>query len=487
MKRLTLIYLILLLSLSPAHAQTALDALRYSRIFYNGTARFMGTGGAFGAVGADFSTAATNPAGIALYRSSEITLSPSFIVEYNTSEYNGTSGRDSEVNFAMSNFGFIYTLFTGKANRTGGLRSINIGFGMNRQNDFNERVFIQGPNHTSSILNYFTDILNTPPVTKPNMVRYDYPFDIGLAYDCGLIFYDSIQKKYFFDMPDGGVYQEKVIRTWGSINEFDISFGGNIADKLYVGLTVGIPSIRYFSESNYREEDTGDSIPYFQSLSYSYNYQTNGTGVNFKLGLIYRPANWIRLGAAIHTPTWYPNVYDYYNSYMSATFDSVLNYPTQVSPEGFYNYQMMTPFRAIGSLALFVGKYGFISGEYEYVAYNQARYRAPGDDFEDVNTVIINDYNSPITFRVGTEWRILMLRIRGGFGYYGSPDKLGDIGPRYVISGGFGIHLKRFFANVAYQWARSDGKYYLYDPAMVNPADLTLHAHSITTTFGIKF
>jgi len=487
MKRLTFINLLMLISVIQVLSQTALDALRYSRIFYNGTARFTGTGGAFGSLGADFSTLATNPAGIAMYRSSEFTISPAFYIGYNKSEYNHTFGRDSEVNFALSNFGFVYTIFTGKANRSGGIRSVNIGFGMNRQNDFNERVFIQGPNHTSSILNSFTDILNTPPVTKPNMVRYDYPFDIGLAYDCGLIFYDSIQKHYFSDMPDGGVFQEKLIRNWGSINEFDLAFGSNIADKLYIGLTIGIPSIRYFSESIYREYDTGDSIPYFQSLSYSYNYSTTGTGVNFKLGLIYRPANWVRFGAAIHTPTWYPDVNDYYNSYMAATYDSVLNYPAQASPEGFYNYQMMTPFRAIGSLALFIGNLGFISGEYEYVAYNQARYKAPGDDFEDINTVIRNDYSSPVNFRIGTEWRILIMRIRGGFGYYGSPDRSGDIGPRYIISGGFGVHLQRFFADIAYQWTKSESQYYLYDLTMVNAANLTLYSHTITTTVGVKF
>jgi len=487
MKSPAMIFLILLLCLNSASAQTAVDALRFSRIFYGGTARFIGTGGAFGAVGADFSTAATNPAGIALYRSSEITVSPSLMIGSSRSEYNNTSGWNSDANFSLSNSGFIYTYSTGKANRSGGIRSINIGFGVNRQNDFNERIFIQGANHTSSLLNYFTDILNSPPVPKPTMVRYDYPFDIGLAYDCGLIYYDSIQKQYLCDMPHGGVFQKKTIRTWGSINEFDISLGTNVADKLYLGFTIGIPTIRFYSESGYEENDTGDSIPYFQSLYYHYYYHTTGTGVNFKLGLIYRPANWVRFGIAIHSPTFYPNVFDYYDSYMSATYDSVLHYPVQISPEGYYNYQMMTPFRTIGSLVFFIGNVGFVSGEYEYIDYNQARYRAPGDDFKDVNSAISSDYYSPVNFRVGTEWRIRMLRIRGGYTYNGSPDKSHNIGPRYSVSGGFGVHLRRFFADVAYQWIRSRENYYLYNPDMVNPVNLIHNIHSITGTVGIKF
>lgn len=466
-------------------AQTAQDALRYSRIFYNGTSRFMATAGAFGAVGADFSTLATNPAGLGLYRSTEITISPTFFNSFISTDYNGYHSTDDKLNFALSNFGYVYTFYTGKENRSGGIKSFSVAFGMNRQNDFNNRLYIQGPNYTSSLLTSFTDMLNTPPILKPRDVRYNYPFDIGLAYDCGLIYFDSAQNNYQCDMPDGGVFQDKTINTWGSINEFDVAFGGNIDDKLYFGLTIGIPSIRFFYQSIYREEDTGDSIPYFQSLRYDYTYETHGTGVNFKIGLIYRPTNWIRIGGAIHSPTWYPNMYDYYASSMSAVYDSVLKYPAQYSPSGAYEYQMMTPFRAIGSLGIFVGKYGFISGEYEYVNYSQARFKSDGDSFQDVNSTITANYSSPVNVRVGTEWRIRMFRVRGGFGYYGSPNK--NIGDRYIITGGFGVYIKKFFADLAYQWAKSNSTYYIYDPALVNATDITTRTNTVTATFGFKF
>jgi len=465
-------------------AQTAQDALRYSRIFYNGTSRFMATAGAFGAVGADFSSLSTNPAGLGLYRSTEITISPSFFSSFNSADYNGYNSTDYKLNLALSNFGYVYTFYTGKPDRSGGLKSISVAFGMNRQNDFNSRLYVQGPNHTSSLLTSFTNILNTPPVLNPGDVRYNYPFDIGLAYDCGLIYYDSAQNKYLSDMPNGGVFQDKAINTWGSINEFAIALGGNINDRLYFGLTIGIPSIRYFYQSSYWEEDTGDSIPYFQSLRYDYNYETHGTGVNLKVGLIYRPANWIRIGGAIHTPTWYPTMYDYYSSSISATYDSVLNYPDQYSPSGAYEYQMMTPFRAIGSLAFFIGKHGFISGEYEYANFSQARFKAQGDSFNDVNSVISSDYKAPINVRVGTEWRIYMFRIRGGFGYYGAPDKTGNISDRYTVTGGLGVYIKRFFVDFAYQWSKSEANYYMYDPALVNAADLTTQTNTVSATFG---
>lgn len=487
MKRILIIAIILTGTWTELSAQTAQDALRYSRIFYNGTSRFMATAGAFGAVGADFSTIATNPAGLGMYRSAEITLTPSVFIRSNSADYNGYLSKDNQSNFALSNFGYVYTFYTGRADRPGGLRSISVAFGMNRQNDFNSSLYVQGPNHTSSLLNSFTDILNKPPVLNPGDVRYNYPFDIGLAYDCGLIYYDSAQNQYLSDMPHGGAFQDKAVSTWGSINEFDLALGGNISDKLFVGLTVGIPSIRYFYRSTYWEEDYGDSIPYFKSLRYDYSYETHGTGVNFKVGLIYKPAEWIRIGGAIHTPTWYPSMFDYYASSMSAEYDSILNYPVQYSPSGAYEYQMMTPFRAIGSLAFFIGKHGFISGEYEYANFSQSRFKAPGDSFRDVNSQISSSYTAPINVRVGTEWRISLFRIRGGFGYYGQPDKNGDISDRYTVTGGLGIYVKRFFADVAYQWAKSEGNYYMYDPSLVNPAALAIQTNSVSATVGFKF
>ena len=51
-----------------ANAQTDIDALRYSQTSIAGTARFTSMAGAFGALGGDFSSLATNPAGVAIYR-----------------------------------------------------------------------------------------------------------------------------------------------------------------------------------------------------------------------------------------------------------------------------------------------------------------------------------------------------------------------------------------------------------------------------------
>jgi len=484
MKRAILNVLFLMALVSVINAQTAEDALRYSRIFYGGTARFTATGGAFGAIGADFSTLATNPAGIGLYKSSEYTLSLTGMFDNSKSLYNGVENSGHDGNFALGNVGFVASLPTAK-HKSNALRYLNFGFGLNRQNDFNQQTFVSGPNHTSSMLNVYTDVLNSQPGYNPNLINYDYPFDIGLAYNTDLIYYDSLGHQYASDMPHGGAYQEKVITTSGSINEMDFSLGGNVNDKLYFGFTLGVPWIRYYQSSQYFETDRVDTIYYFKSFQYNYTYQTNGTGVNFKAGLVYRPANWVRVGVAVHTPTYYPGMTDFWATSMYSAFDNYNTY-SSFSPQGSYDYRLTTPFRAIGSFAFFIGQIGFISGEYEYANYNQARYNSSGDSYTDVNNTIKTSYTAPLNFRLGTEWRVKFMRIRGGFSYNGSPEKGGSTGERYVISGGVGYFSKHFFVDASYQFANQSSDYYMYEAAYVNPANVTLRTSTFNTTFGLR-
>jgi hypothetical protein len=485
MKKLLLIAGLCILSL-PALPQNASDALRYSRIFYGGTARFQGLAGSMGAVGADFSVIATNPAGLGLFKSFDITFTPSFYIGASKSDYNGNNGYDNRFNFGIGDFGFVGTIETNNK-RSGGIRNFNFAIGINRQNDFNRRIYIEGVNKTSSQLTEYINVLNKENIPSGEIYN-NYPFDIGLAWNADLIFYDSIPGEYMCYAPNGGVLQQKSITTRGSINEFAFSFGGNLSDKIYFGATIGIPFIRYYESSYYEETRVDPSIQYFRSMTYDYILETHGTGINFKLGLIYRPANWVRIGAAIHTPTFYGNMRDNWSSVMTASFDDPRWNNTQYSPLGSYNYRMTTPFRAIGSLAFIVGAYGLVSAEYEYANYNQARFNDSENSYDDVNQTIRDSYRSPVNIRVGTEWRIMSFRIRGGFGYSNSPyqDNINN-GERFLASGGVGYRGKHFFTDVTYVWTQVKEDYYLYDRTLVNPSQNTLSSHSGVFTFGVRF
>jgi hypothetical protein len=486
MKRL-LIIILLISSATTLFSQTSLDALRYSRIFENGSARSQGLGGAMGAVGGDFSCITTNPAGLGLYSSSEFTISPALQIAHSNSSFNSETNTDNKVNVAMGNLGLVFHL-NGSDKTTSGFKGFNVAFGMNRESDFNNKVFIEGTNNKNSILTGYVNTLNnTPGGMTPQMINDNYPFDIALAYNSNLIYLaDSANKKYANDAPNGGVIQSKSVTTGGSINEFDIAFGTNYNDRLYIGATIGMPVIRYWENTQYREVRNDTAIHYFRSMTFNQQLETHGTGINLKVGIIYRPANWVRIGVAIHTPTYYGNMRDNWSSDM--TGELTFGTTTAYSPLGAFDYQLVTPFRAIGSVAFIIGNFGLISGEYEYVNYSQSYFSSSEASYSDVNTQIKNQYKAPLNIRFGTEWRIKNFRVRGGFGYYGTPYQSGpSTAEMYVASVGWGYRVRHFFFDMAYQWTQTKEDYYFYDPTVTNPSLNTYTASRVTTTFGFRF
>ena len=486
MKRL-LIILLWLSSINVLFSQTAEDALRYSRIFNSGTARCQGLGGAFGAVGGDFSSITTNPAGLGFYSSSEFTISPFLRLANSSSTFNTETNTDNHLNLGMENLGLVFHL-SGNSKSNSGFRGFNVGFGVNRENDFNNRIFMEGTNNKNSLLTKYADVLNnTSGGITGQEIMDQYPFDIGLAYDANLIYYDSVNHKYKNDAPNGGVIQSKIVTTSGSINEYDFAFGANYNDRLYFGITIGVPVINYNENSQYKEVKNDTAIHYFRSMIYNSYLETSGTGINLKVGLIYRPANWVRIGAAFHTPTYYGNMKDRWSSDISSTFDTLAN-RSSYSPLGSFEYQLITPLRAVGSVAFFIGKIGLISAEYEYVNYSKASFSASDASFSDVNKEIKNSYKTPINLRFGTEWRIERFRIRGGFGYYGSPYQSSiNTSEMYVASLGWGYRGKHFFVDMTYQWTQQKENYYFYDPTYVNPSVNSTNTNTLTTTFGVRF
>jgi hypothetical protein len=297
---------------------------------------------------------------------------------------------------------------------------------------------------------------------------------------------DTLHSIYANDAPNGGLVQAKTVTTRGSINEIDIAFGGNFNDRLYFGATIGIPILRYYEYSHYSEIKNDTAVHYFRSMTYDQELQTTGTGINFKVGLIYRPANWVRIGASIHTPTYYGYMRDSWNSTMTGELDYGTN--TSSSPLGSFDYQLSTPFRAIGSVAFIIGNFGLISGEYEYVDYSQSRFYASSTSFSDVNTDIRNKYRTPLNLRFGTEWRIQNFLLRGGFAYYGSPYQSGiNTSEMYVGSFGLGYRVKHFFCDMSYLWSQAKEDYYFYDPTMINPSKNRYTTSTVTATIGFRF
>ncbi len=90
----------------------------------------------------------------------------------------------------------------------------------------------------------------------------------------------------------------------GYIGEFDFNISGNIKNRLYLGLTVGVHSVRYKNYSEYNEFLSGES---YDNVLVCDNHKITGSGFNIKAGLIFRPIEEspFRIGVSVATPTFY--------------------------------------------------------------------------------------------------------------------------------------------------------------------------------------
>jgi len=448
MKTRLLLILSFVLAMLTAYAQTPEDALRYSRISPMGSARFMAMGGAYGAIGADFSALSVNPAGIGLFRSSDFTITPVIMFNQTETRYFGDLSDDNKYHLGLANFGLVFTSNLSEGTRESGWRKLQFGFGYNRINNFNNRVFIQGFNNNSSLM---TSYVHQADFTIPDNLD---KFTTRLAYDAWLIWpMDTLDYIYDADAYFGKVLQEELITTSGSMNEWSFTLGSNYNDWLYLGASIGIPVIRYNYESNYREDDSDNQHPYFNYLTRREILETRGTGINFKFGAIARVNDWLRLGAAFHTPTFYSNMEDKWRHSMTSqlVFDNQSENRSAQSPRGRFEYELTTPMRAIGSATFIYQKSGLLSLEYEFTDHSDIRFNSASYKFASENRDIRNNYTATHNIRMGTEWRLNDIYFRGGYALFGSPYKSGiNDGKGNQFSLGLGFRQQDYYVDFAY-------------------------------------
>lgn len=490
-------------------SQNLSDALRYSQNFSAGTARFTSMGGAFGALGADFTSLSYNPAGLGVYRTSEFTVTPSFTNRAVKSSFAEQTLTDSRSRFNLDNLGFVASFGT-LAPEDKGLVNVNLGFGYNRLNHFYGRELAGGENPNNSILDAFAtkanglDSYDITSDTTWNPYNEFSPndWDAILAWNTILIDTTSFVGEYRPSLNDGdGVNQEHSRSTLGGIGEYVISLGANFSHKLYLGASVGIQDV-FFSQTtihNERAFGSNEVLHYiddrFNSMEYTQVLNVQGIGANLKVGGIYRPIPQLRIGAALHTPTYF-RIEESYRASMTSNLNSG-NYGGS-TPTASYNYRIESPFRAIGSLAYTFGNIGLISVDYEYVNFSSARLRdgADGYQFYVENDSIKSDLRSAFNLRGGAEVWLGDVALRGGYAWYGSPYSaaynLTNSGMS-IISGGIGFRTGNMFLDAAYQHMLYNDSYRFYNlvdennEPLISPVKRNTSQGKALLTIGFKF
>lgn len=462
-------------------AQSAIDAFRMSQPDMKGTARFMGMGGAFGALGGDLSAISVNPAGLGVYRRSEIGISMDLDLQSSNSNAQGYKIDQSQTKFLLNNVGGVASW--NLANNT--MPNLNFAFTYNRGASFNSLYSGAIPTLSNSLTNYIAGASNSAGLTVGDLIStnsYDpyNPTDGGIAAPwLSILGYDS-----YFITPTGDDDQPNWIGQWGDsttgtgvysvetsggVNEYNLAFAGNISNQVFWGLDFGIMDLDYSMTAVWGEKlenavvdnpkGTANSTAAWTMTN---QYKANGTGFNLKLGLIYRPIQELRLGLSFATPTWY----SINESYIANTnFKYGVEIPdlkqnNAVTNGGYWgtnSYNFRTPWKLTVSAAGVIGNNLILSADYEWQKYNKMRFSDGSQDYYDygwddpwddpwydpyyapakmkkASPNLINDpwyatnndietyYRSTSTFRVGAEYRVTpRFSVRAGYSYVSSP------------------------------------------------------------------
>jgi len=496
-----------------ANAQDITSAYFLSNLTTQGTARSMGFGNALGSIGGDYSSASVNPAGLGIYRSSEISITPTLRMNGTRSAYSGTETFDNNVRFNFNSFSMVFTdAPRGKRYERRNWKAVSFAFGMNRVADLNRNYTYSGVNYNNSITQVFESDANQYPGDATSGVASNYPGHLGWeSYLIDKIGQDSFRTIVPFG---GGIAQTKTVEERGRVNEYTLSLGGNYKEELMLGVTLGIPSVRYSLTSEYTETlAPGNNEPNtagFSSLRQTHKIDIKGVGVNLKVGAIYKVNNNVRVGAAIHSPSYYA-LNDTYSPSLYSTVNGTNHQLTpgnQMTQYNEFNYGLITPWRGILSASYIMKGIGFITADYEYANYGLIRFDYPlasdgtnsyQSEQTAINQSIKNSYQSTSNFRLGAEALLTKyFMARAGFGYYSNPFKgTGLSGQRMDFSAGLGFRSNGFFTDIAFvhsaysivnQPYDIDYNYVLSSgPTAIPTATTDFSLNNVAITFGVKF
>jgi long-subunit fatty acid transport protein len=476
------------------NAQTYQDVLRYSQPQYSGTARSVAMGGAFGSLGGDFSALSINPAGIATYRSSEISITPSIILNSTKSTINSPSMEDDKTSFAMNQIGFVGTYRPMREVKKG-IASTHFAIGYNRNNNFNYRTMAAVRNADYSVTDLIT--FNSKGFFPDELSGISM-----LAYESYLTDFNDIDTSYTSYLEYGDlVNQTRIIDKDGYSGEINITVGTNISNILLIGVSLNFTMLNYEEETKYFEqysENNPKNLSTFNRYSVSDYLEASGNGVNLKIGFILKPMDKLRIGAAYHTPTWY-NIEEEYGSRIDGIFfenlPDINTNETFANYDGRYDYNFNTPDKFIASTSYVFGKIAIVSFDYEYINYANAKFRTTQDTFEDIsfiadqNDMIDETFTNTNNFRAGAEFRLnKQISLRGGYAFQASPYKYDPKDNEIITySAGLGFRSKNHFIDVAYKLSTYDVINFDEIHYLLPEPETETKDHNIVLTFGLKF
>lgn len=428
MKKITYIIVSFLLIAGFTYGQGEIEANQFSRNDLYGTARAISMGGAFGALGGDLTGVSINPAGIAVYRSSEVAGT----VAFSNESFKAGGITNNKNNFNMTNLGFVGYFPTNNYS----MPVVNFGFSYNRVKSFDREIGAYGANRNTSLMDYMADISSRGAGVDPTNLEFDSnntnfdPFQSGapwlsvLGFNSYLINnHEDAQGYYYTPLHTEQVNNTLSLSEKGAIDTYDFTVGTSFGNTLSVGLTLSLADIYYNLFSQNSEDFLKGTNAGFDLRNW---LSSEGNGVGVKAGFIYRPVNEFRFGLSYQSPTWF-SMTDIYSAEIEENVEQYVtdpNYKPGVVYSGNQrnDYNFKTPDKWTASAAAVLGTNMIFSLDYELSNYKNMKFSEPSgsnypsDYFSDANGFITSDFKTTSTIRTGFEYRFTP-QFSGRLGY----------------------------------------------------------------------
>lgn len=495
-----------------------------------GTSRFVGMGGAMGALGADMSVISWNPAGIGLYRKNDVSLT-----------FGGLWGKShiDEEKRGLGTFdqiGFVYNIKT----ESDVCPYINLSFNYQKKKNF--------------LANFYADNMNLRGLSQMDQLAELANYDLASKYNlAGLVYRNDALTpvpgstgKFYNKF--NGQFNNFMHHSEGSLRAWDFNVSTNIKDRFYLGFTFGVDNIDYdaytdyYEGSNYVNENGEEK---YGDYSIWNNYRISGYGFNFKLGGIVRPFvdNSFRVGLVVESPTWYKLKSDIMMDYTDEAAEPIVRSNME---ESYLEYNICTPWKFRAMMGSTVGNWFAWDVDYEYANYAGMSQRYPRyfDTYGGIKDVGMNAHmrqnlkgvhtiragvevrpTSPLAFRLGYNFTTSAYDkdahfdqvFLGGGEYFNSPaldyttrTNFMVTKPTHILCLGMGYRWKHFYFDLAYKLRHQKADFFAFDDSFasnaefqqnflashpyltagdlyLDPVPVDLTRHSITCTLGVKF
>lgn len=491
MKKLFLVIILNVSFLSIAQEMTTSDALRYAVDNMNGTARFRGMAGAFGAVGGDLSAISINPAGSLFFSNNFASASISNYNTNNNANYFGTKNKENYSTLDLNQIGAV--LVFNDNSGSSDWNKISIALNYDNTNNFDNRLFTAGINPYNSISQYFVNQANFVANTQFNDYQYE------MAYETYIINPHPTTPNQFVSnvSPGGNYYQDFYSTSNGYNGKITANVASSYKNKLFLGLNLNAHFTDYVVTTSLYENNNNplnpNTQPTISNIVFDNQLSTYGSGFSFNLGAIYKVTNSFRLGASYESPTWYnlndelvQDLYTYDNVNVPSGDESrYFGSPIFIFP----TYRLRTPSKITGSATYIFNKKGLISIDLATKDYSNIQFKNTNqNDFRDLNSQMSSEMKNAYEIRIGGEYKIKQWSIRGGYRFEESPyvvdTAMGDL---TGYSAGLGYNFGENRLDLSYSNTHRNYNQSLISSGMTDPTRIRNVQDNITLTYSINF